>query len=110
MGWWRDGAAPGSPRGTVLLAGHVDSARRGAGAFYALKGARRGDTIAVRSGDGSTRSYRVTSLRRVRKAALPTSIFTRSGPRRLVLVTCGGPFETRTKRYRDNVIVTAVPR
>ena len=50
VGWWRDGAAPGSSAGTILLAGHVDSARRGAGAFYALKNARRGDTITVRSG------------------------------------------------------------
>ena len=109
VGWWRDGAAPGSSAGTILLAGHVDSARRGAGAFYALKNARRGDTITVRSG-ATTRSYRVTSMRRVRKAALPTSIYTRTGERRLVLVTCGGPFDTKTKRYRDNVIVTALPR
>ena len=109
VGWWRDGAVPGATAGTILLGGHVDSARRGAGAFYALKGARRGDTITVRSGD-TTRSYRVTSLRRVRKAALPTSIFTRTGARRLVLVTCGGPFDAKTKRYRDNVIVTALPR
>jgi hypothetical protein len=110
VGWWRDGAAPGAATGTILLGGHVDSARRGAGAFYALKGARRGDTITLRSEGGTTRSYRVTSMRRVRKAALPTGIFTRKGERRLVLVTCGGPFDTASRRYRDNVIVTAVPR
>ncbi len=110
VGWWRDGAAPGASTGTILLAGHVDSAKRGAGAFYALKGARRGDTITVRSEGGTTRSYRVTSLRRVRKAALPAGIFTRRGERRLVLVTCGGPFDAARGRYRDNVIVTAVPR
>ena len=110
VGWWRDGAAPGAAAGTILLGGHVDSARRGAGAFYALRNARRGDTISVRSGNGTTRSYRVTSLRRVRKAALPTSVYTNKGERRLVLVTCGGPFDARTKRYRDNVIATAVPR
>ena len=110
VGWWRDGAAPGDSAGTILLGGHVDSARRGAGAFYALKGARRGDTITLRSETGATRSYRVTSMRRVRKAELPTGIFTRTGERRLVLVTCGGPFDTKAKRYRDNVIVTALPR
>jgi LPXTG-site transpeptidase (sortase) family protein len=110
VGWWRDGAVPGASAGTILLGGHVDSARRGAGAFYALKGARRGDTITLRSEAATTRSYRVTSMRRVRKAELPTNIFTRTGERRLVLVTCGGPFDTKTKRYRDNVIVTAVPR
>ena len=37
VGWWRDGAAPGDETGTVLIAGHVDSAKKGAGAFYALK-------------------------------------------------------------------------
>jgi hypothetical protein len=110
VGWWRDGAAPGASTGTILLAGHVDSAKRGAGAFYALKGARRGDTVTVRSDGGTTRSYRVTSMRRVRKAALPAGIFTRGGERRLVLVTCGGPFDAARGRYRDNVIVTAVPR
>ena len=109
VGWWRDGAAPGASTGTILLGGHVDSARRGAGAFYALKGARRGDTITVRSEGGTIRSYRVTSLRRVRKAALPTAIFTRKGERRLVLVTCGGPFDARRGHYRDNIVVTAVP-
>jgi len=30
------GAAPGAPVGTVLLAGHVDSERQGAGALFAL--------------------------------------------------------------------------
>jgi hypothetical protein len=110
VGWWRDGAAPGAPQGAILLAGHVDSAKRGAGAFYALKNARRGDTVSVTSADGTSRSYRITSMTRVRKAALPASIYSRSGPRRLVLVTCGGPFDTRNGHYRDNIIVSAVPR
>jgi hypothetical protein len=110
VGWWRDGAAPGSSNGAILLAGHVDSAKRGAGAFYALKSARRGDTVTVTSDDGKTRDYRVTTMSRVRKAALPSSIFSRSGPRRLVLVTCGGPFDAKLGHYRDNIIVTALPR
>ena len=79
VGWWRDGAAPGSSNGAILLAGHVDSARRGAGAFYALKNARRGDTVTVTSDDGKTRSYRVSTMQRVRKAALPESIYSRTG-------------------------------
>ena len=43
------------------------------------------------------------------KAALPASIYTRTGAARLVLVTCGGPFDARAGHYRDNVIVTATP-
>ncbi|MGE4425212.1 MAG: class F sortase [Solirubrobacteraceae bacterium] len=109
-GWWADGAAPGGKRGTTLIAGHVDSAKRGAGAFFRLGSARRGDTIRVRSADGRTRRYRVTSVRRVGKNRLPSSIFRRTGKRRLVLVTCGGPFDRRSGHYRDNVVVTATPR
>jgi hypothetical protein len=104
VGWWRDGAAPGAATGTVLIGGHVDSAKKGAGAFYPLKSARRGDIVTVDS-----RRYRVTTVKIVRKEALPTSIYTRTGPARLVLVTCGGPFNSKTGHYRDNVIVTATP-
>jgi hypothetical protein len=43
------------------------------------------------------------------KSKLPTSIFSRRGRPRLVLVTCGGPFDPSIGRYRDNVVVTAVP-
>jgi hypothetical protein len=110
VGWWRDGAAPSAANGAILLAGHVDSAKRGAGAFYALKNARRGDTVSVTSADGKLRNYRISSMVRVRKAALPGSIFSRGGPRRLVLVTCGGPFDAKLGHYRDNIVVTALPR
>jgi LPXTG-site transpeptidase (sortase) family protein len=108
VGWWRDGAAPGDETGTVLIAGHVDSAKAGAGAFYSLRRARRGDTVTVRAG-AKTLRYRVTSTRRMRKAALPSCIYRRTGAPRLVLVTCGGPFDARSGHYRDNIVVTAVP-
>jgi LPXTG-site transpeptidase (sortase) family protein len=108
VGWWEDGAKPGDEAGTALLAGHVDSAKAGAGAFYALKSARRGDTVTVTQG-GKTLRYRVTTTRRMRKAALPTDIYTRAGSPKLVLVTCGGPFDAKTGHYRDNIVVTAVP-
>jgi hypothetical protein len=110
VGWWRDGAAPGSATGAILLAGHVDSAKRGAGAFYTLKNARRGDTVTVTSDDGKVRQYRVTTMQRMPKAALPTNIYSRTGRRRLVLVTCGGPFDRAAGHYRDNIVVTALPR
>jgi hypothetical protein len=104
VGWWSDGAAPGDTHGTVLIGGHVDSAKKGAGAFYALKSARRGDIVKV-----DNRRYRVTTVKRVAKASLPASIFTRTGAPKLVLVTCGGPFNAKIGHYRDNIIVTAVP-
>ncbi|MEZ5099401.1 MAG: sortase [Thermoleophilia bacterium] len=107
--WWQDGAAPGDEEGAVLIAGHVDSAAAGEGAFFSLKGIRRGARIEVATRGGDVVRYRVTSVKRVRKAALPTSVYSRQGDARLVLVTCGGPFDRAAGSYRDNVVVTAVP-
>jgi hypothetical protein len=36
-------------------------------------------------------------------------VFARGGPPRLVVITCGGSFSSR-EGYRDNLIVTALPR
>jgi hypothetical protein len=109
LGWWRDGQAPGATRGAVLIAGHVDSARRGGGAFVNLKNARAGQPIRVTTADGRVRTYRVATVRRYLKSALPTSVYSSRGRARLVLVTCGGPFLREQGAYRDNVVVTAFP-
>ncbi|MFN0154636.1 MAG: class F sortase [Gaiella sp.] len=109
LGWWRDGAAPGDKNGSLLIAGHVDSARDGAGAFVNLKNARPGQRIEVRTGSGKVVAYKVQSVRTMPKPQLPTSVYEQSGPHRLVLVTCGGPFVQARGSYRDNVVVTAIP-
>jgi hypothetical protein len=108
-GWWKDGQAPGAMTGSILIAGHVDSAKAGAGAFFQLVQARRGDIVEVTAADGKTFRYRVISARRMLKADLPLEIWSQTGSPRLVLVTCGGPFDSSVGRYRDNIVVTAVP-
>jgi hypothetical protein len=108
-GWWVDGATPHSPAGSIVIAGHVDSATAGAGAFFALVHARTGETIVVTSADGRTKTYRVVSVKRMLKANLPTDIWSQHAPNRLFVVTCGGPFDPVTRHYRDNVVVSAVP-
>jgi len=108
-GWWKDGQAPGASTGSILIAGHVDSAKAGAGAFFRLVQARRGDIVEVTAADGKTFRYRVSSTRRMLKADLPLDVWSQTGPARLVLVTCGGPFDSSIGRYRDNIVVTAVP-
>jgi hypothetical protein len=108
-GWWRDGAAPGDGAGAVLIGGHVDSARSGPGAFFKLKDATSRDRVQVVTADGRTRTYRVVSVRRMVKSALPNDVYSLKGRARLVLVTCGGTFDPASGHYRDNVVVTAVP-
>jgi hypothetical protein len=108
-GWWRDGAAPGSSSGTVLIAGHVDSAAAGAGAFFPLPKAQKGMIITITTRSGKTFRYRVTGTQKLLKAKLPTAVWDRGGAPRLALVTCGGTFDPATGHYPDNIIVYASP-
>jgi sortase (surface protein transpeptidase) len=110
LGWWTGGAQPGERYGNVVIAGHVDAARFGLGVMAELLDARRGQLLVVR-GDGASLRYRITSVRRVVKARLTarSAIFAQDRPQRLVLITCGGSFDTRTHRYADNVVIEAEP-
>jgi Sortase domain len=118
VGWW-DGAVTGPTRavepapkpgqpGVAIIAGHVDSAAAGPGALYGLKNLRIGDAVQVVGSDGRASAWTVTAKpETTRKSALPPSLFVTSGPPRLALVTCGGPFDAATGHYLDNVIVWA---
>jgi hypothetical protein len=108
-GWWTDGAAPGARTGSVLIAGHVDRAGIGPGAFFKLHEANAGDHVTVTTRGGRTFTYRVVSVHTYLKRNLPASIYSLKGRPRLVLVTCGGPFIPSAGHYRDNVVLTAVP-
>jgi hypothetical protein len=108
-GWWKDGAAPGARSGSILIAGHVDSATGGVGAFFRLKDARAGARVTVTNAAGRAFSYRVVLVRDFLKRDLPASVYSLRGRPRLVLVTCGGPFIQSEGHYRDNVVLVAVP-
>jgi len=108
LGWWTGGAAPGSALGTVLIDGHVDSARQGVGVLSAIARLPVGGSISLVSGRGTT-SYLVQARRSYAKNALPGDLLNRTGAPRLVLITCAGPFDATTGHYRDNLVVYATP-
>lgn len=110
-GWYRFGATPGDPEGTTVIAAHVDSvASAGTGPFARLGELVPGDVVDVTLADGSAAAYAVTEVLQVPKSdAAWEGIFTRDGPRRLALITCGGTFDDDARRYSDNVIVLAAP-
>ena len=108
VGWWIGGAAPADAAGSVVLAGHVDD-RTGPGALFSLDGIGQGTVIDVRTRTTTT-SYSVTTVHMYRKHKLPAELFRADGPRRLVVITCGGPFDFSTGHYRDNLVVIADPR
>lgn len=109
-GWYQYGSDPDSPRGTTVIAAHVDSNAYGLGPFARLKTLSVGQQIVVTSSNGSIHNYRVQSVDKVLKSDLPLdSVFDREGAPRLVLITCGGQFNYDTGHYNDNVVVTALP-
>jgi hypothetical protein len=54
--------------------------------------------------------YRVVAVRSVEKSGLPASLFRRTGPPRLVVITCGGAFIPEAGGYQENLYAVAVPR
>jgi Sortase domain len=108
LGWWAGGAVPGASRGTVVLAGHLDTVQDGPGVMAAVVRQRVGAQLQLVDTGGGTTSYRVVAVRSYPKAALPAAIFAAAGPARLVLVTCGGTFDQESHHYSDNVVVYAV--
>jgi Sortase domain len=108
IGWYDLGAAPGEPGATVLAA-HV-SWNDTVGPFHKLGTLEPGAEVRMRLSDGSTRVYEVVERAMFPKDRLPNwRIFRRDGPESLVLITCGGSFNPNIRRYRDNIVVFAVP-
>lgn len=108
LGWYRFGPSPGDD-GSVVLAGHVDSRRFGVGPLVALQTVEVGTEVQVVTGPGRVRTYRVDSIERFDQQALPAAVFARTGPERLRLVTCTGPYLPEAGGYQQNLVVTAVP-
>jgi hypothetical protein len=120
VGWW-DGIwrspngtvrekvpQPGQP-GVALLAGHIDSAVAGPGALYRLQQIKTGAIVTVVGQGRKVTRWKVAKLQVVNKEALPATLFVNSGSPQLAVVSCGGPFDSSTGHYVDNVIAWAVP-
>jgi hypothetical protein len=110
VGWWNGGALAGDAFGSVVIAGHVDSARFGVGVMARLRLLDRGEVVELRA-PGRRLLYRVTAARSLPQSELAVrgDAFRQDLPPRLVLITCGGTFDRRHHRYEDNLVVTAEP-
>jgi hypothetical protein len=107
-GWYVRGAAPGRS-GPTVIAGHVDS-RSGPGVFHRLDELVAGDRVEVARSDGQVVAYRVATVETHPKDAFPTArVYGPTPGPELRLITCGGEFDPRSRHYRDNVVVTAIP-
>lgn len=109
VGWWMAGAVPGAAAGSVVIAGHVDTVT-GPGVMADVLDAPLGAVVEVGDGRGGAVAYRLVERRVLAKSEpLPADLFAAAGPHRLVLITCGGDFDRRTRHYADNVVLLAEP-
>jgi hypothetical protein len=107
-GWFADGVLPGAP-GPAIIAGHVDSQKRGGEVFYRLDELQPDDLVVVKRSDGTAVTYRVTNVEQYKKDDFPVALVygPTPGPS-LRLVTCGGQFDRNAGHYRSNTVVFAV--
>ncbi|HTT92903.1 MAG TPA: class F sortase [Acidimicrobiales bacterium] len=92
--------------GVSLLAGHINWVGQGPGALYYIGQLVVGDPVEVIGSNGVATYWRVSQPPiTTPKADLPADLFVNTGPPKLALVTCGGPFDSATGHYLDNVIV-----
>ena len=111
IGWYKYGPAPGATTGSIVLAGHVDSATQGRGTFFYLRNIPHYAEITISEHDGTRHRYTVIAREAYPKATIPLrALFARAGPPRLTLITCGGGFNQSIRSYDDNIVITAVPR
>jgi Sortase domain len=107
-GWYAEGPRPGQ-LGPAVVVGHVDSTD-GPGVFFRLDDLAPGSVVYVDRADGTTTGFVVTRKIRTPKTQFPTDlVYSPTLEPSLYLVTCGGSFDRGTERYRDNVVVSAVP-
>ena len=126
LSWAMQDAAPGAPRGTAILVGHVNYVVDGELVRGALSDLEEyavehvGSTFTVVLEDGRRLDYRITGAEQydkdqlaarpeLRRALYDQESAFGAGTGRLVLVSCGGEFDRRTGNYEDNVFVFALP-
>lgn len=110
VGWWSTGARPGAVRGSTVFDGHINSAVLGEGALFRLAELLPGDPVEVRSTTGTVVRYQVQARRVYEKSrGLPTEVFDQQVTPRLVLISCGGTFDSAARSYLDNIVVYAMP-
>lgn len=108
--WW--GVAIDAPGGASVFAGHVNWAGR-IGPFAELWHDQVGDLVSVADTGGRLWLFRVSQVLTLTKDDLPRqapSLFSPSGPHRVVLATCGGEWIGGQLGYADNRVLIALPQ
>ncbi len=111
VGLWSGSAALDAGSGEVTLVGHVNWRGMPPFAFGRLAHLHAGDLVYTSDARGEQTAWRVRRVSARAKAGGvdPAAFAGTQGPRQLVMITCGGPFDLRAHSYSDNVYVRATP-
>lgn len=103
VGWWMPAPAE------LVIDGHVDMEGIGPGALYQVRNLRPGAAVTVQTANGREH-WTIDGVRTYQKGHIPAGLFNgHQTAARLLIVTCGGPFDYATHHYHDNVIAYASP-
>ena len=105
VAWYDLGPRPGES-GDAILNGHVDW-WTGDAVFTHLGRLHVGDAITIVRADGTNLAFKVSALRAVDANARIGSLFTRSGPATITLITCAGVWNPATQTDTRRLLVTA---
>lgn len=105
VGWYSPGTTPGDV-GNAVIDGHLDWTT-GPAVFWKLGRLRHGDEITITRADGSRAAFAVQSTSVMPYDASTDSLFTRSGPPSLTLITCSGSWDRHRGTYLQRLVVRA---
>jgi hypothetical protein len=98
VGWWMPSTSE------LVIDGHVDMEETGPGALYEVRNLRPGARVVVQTA-GGPEDWIIDGVRTYQKGRVPPGLFRWQGTAaRLVIITCGGPFDYATHHYYDNVV------
>lgn len=103
VGWYVHGPTPGE-MGPAVVLGHVDS-YGGPGVFMSLGQLTENDLVYVDREDGTTATFRVTTMERYYRNDFPTEkVYGDIDHAGIRLITCSGTYNRETLEY-DRVLV-----
>jgi sortase (surface protein transpeptidase) len=106
VAWYDRGPAPGQP-GDAILNGHVDWTT-GPAVFANLRTLQPGDEVTIVTQSSQQLRFKVTASKSYdANTRPPADLFATSGPPRISLITCTGPWDVGRKQYQQRLVVTA---
>lgn len=107
VGWYMHGSKPGEA-GNAVFAGHVNNSRTTAGVFEHLSKIRIGDMVTIADASGRSITYAVVGVVQYPATGAPLeTIFTKTGPSQIVLITCDGAWDSQAHSFDKRFVVYA---